>query len=365
MSLGYTLTRVFNLPSWMTPAMTFNNTTALPLLLVQSLSTTGVLESLLMSDADSVSDAVLRAKSYFLVNAMINDSLTFAIGPRLLDGEEAPPKNDANGGQDEADGPSQHAHEPENGLTEQTQSESGPNAEAANEETSLLPNFVVRGEHATYRISSEQGRKGWSHLPQWTQKILGFFSGFLNAPIFGALTGAIIGLAPPLHKAFFGDPLGGGIFTAWLTDSVKNIGELFPTLNIVVVGVKLSSSMREMKRGEDSGAVPWLPMIIVLTVRFVMWPAISISLIYLLASRTSLLDADPMLWFAMMLMPTGPTAMKLTALADVTGSSESEKMSIAKFLSVRWQRAPVAFPSHCVYSWSRKLTLLTIRLPTL
>lgn len=36
----------------------------------------------------------------------------------------------------------------------------------------------------------------------------------------------------------------------------------------------------------------------------------------------------------MMLMPTGPPALKLTALADVNGSSEDEKLSIAKFLSV-------------------------------
>ncbi len=36
----------------------------------------------------------------------------------------------------------------------------------------------------------------------------------------------------------------------------------------------------------------------------------------------------------MMLMPTGPPAMKLTSLADVNGSSEQEKMSIAKFLTV-------------------------------
>ena len=35
-----------------------------------------------------------------------------------------------------------------------------------------------------------------------------------------------------------------------------------------------------------------------------------------------------------MLMPTGPPAMKLTALADVSGSNEDEKMSIAKFLCV-------------------------------
>ena len=61
---------------------------------------------------------------------------------------------------------------------------------------------------------------------------------------------------------------------------------------------------------------------------------ISIAVIYLFASHTSLLDNDPILWFAMMLMPTGPPAMKLTALADVSGSNEQEKMSIAKFLCV-------------------------------
>ena len=44
-----------------------------------------------------------------------------------------------------------------------------------------------------------------------------------------------------------------------------------------------------------------------------------------------------MLWFSMMLMPTGPPAMKLTALADVNGSSEQEKMSIAKFLTVSFR----------------------------
>ncbi len=53
-------------------------------------------------------------------------------------------------------------------------------------------------------------------------------------------------------------------------------------------------------------------------------------------SRTSLLgkDADPMLWFTLMLMPTGPPAIKLVALADVNGSSEEEKMVVAKFLTV-------------------------------
>lgn len=89
-----------------------------------------------------------------------------------------------------------------------------------------------------------------------------------------------------------------------------------------------------MKKGESSGRVPLLPLLLITLVRFIIWPAISISLIYLLATHTSLLSDDPILWFSMMLMPTGPPALLLTALADVTGATEEEKLSIAKFLTV-------------------------------
>ncbi|KAK5002797.1 hypothetical protein LTR39_006596, partial [Cryomyces antarcticus] len=105
MLLGLVVTRIFKLPAWVTPAIAFNNTTSLPLLLVQSLDATGILGTLLMSSSDSSSDAVARAKSYFLVNAMVGNSLTFALGPKLLNGQEedAPDqspeetKGDANG----------------------------------------------------------------------------------------------------------------------------------------------------------------------------------------------------------------------------------------------------------------------------
>ena len=69
--------------------------------------------------------------------------------------------------------------------------------------------------------------------------------------------------------------------------------------------------------------------------------SISISVIYLIATRTNWLFDDPILWFALMLMPTGPSAMKLTALADVNGSPESEKLSIAKFLTIVYAISPL------------------------
>lgn len=67
---------------------------------------------------------------------------------------------------------------------------------------------------------------------------------------------------------------------------------------------------------------------------------ISIAIIYALATKTQVLDADPMLWFSMMLMPTGPPAMILVALSDVNGSPEMEKMAIAKFLTVMYGITP-------------------------
>ena len=274
MLLGFVTTRVFKLPSWVTPALCFNNTTALPLLLIQSLQSTGILDKLLMSSTDSSSDALARANSYFLVNAIVGNSLTFALGPKLLDAEESP-----EGGEGE-DKPQEDVHEQgasgsqnaEQGHQPNGHSESHPDDEEPTEETSLLPEPVVRRGEEAGRFGYREGKKGWDKLPRWAQSFLDFMYAFLNAPLIGAIIGAVIGLVPPLHKAFFDEPQEGGIFTAWLTSSVKSIGQLFAALQVVVVGVKLSSSLRKMKKGEDSGSVPWIPMTFVLFVRFIIWP---------------------------------------------------------------------------------------------
>jgi auxin efflux carrier family protein len=110
-------------------------------------------------------------------------------------------------------------------------------------------------------------------LPKKVQVFLGFMDGFLNAPLIGAIVGATIGLAPPLHRLFFNSPENGGYFKAWLTESVRNVGSLFPALQLVVVGAKLSSTLTRMKKGEARGLIPWIPMLSVFFIRFIMWPA--------------------------------------------------------------------------------------------
>jgi hypothetical protein len=304
-------------------AVAFNNTTSLPLLLIQSLKSTGILNSIIL-DGDSSASALDRAESYFLINAMVSNSLTFALGPRLM----RPSDEDVDEEEDNKDnGDEQEQGEESDAL------ERGPDG-IIDEETSLLPQRAVRFTNGVERRGFKRSQKWLHRLPPWLQTLLDFLYQFANAPLIGAIVGAIIGLTPPLHRLFFNDSSNGGYLNAWLTSPLKNIGDLFASLQIIVVGVKLSQSLLKMKAGEQSGTVPNGGLAFIALTRFFFWPMISISLIWALATKTTLLGDDPILWFAMMLMPTGPPAMILVALTDVIKAPETEKMAVAKMLTV-------------------------------
>ena len=159
-------------------------------------------------------------------------------------------------------------------------------AEEANEETSLLPNRVIRagtrGEYAAYK----KGAQIWRHLPPWFQTVLSFLYPFVSPPVIGAVIGAFIGLVPSLHTLFFNSQEEGGYLNAWLTSALQNIGDLFAALQVVVVGVKLSSCLLRMKKGEENGKVQWGAFLSITMVRFVVWPVISIGVVYALVTRT-------------------------------------------------------------------------------
>ncbi|KAI9847537.1 MAG: hypothetical protein M1838_000836 [Thelocarpon superellum] len=348
LALGLLATRLFKLPSWVTPAVAFNNTTSLPLLLVQALDATGVLAKLLMNEHDTSAEAVQRAKSYFLVCAVVGNSLTFALGPKLLDGENAPDESSeqpSEGGDEEADQDTaiEGTEDAEAGRTRPHHRDGRDAASGGdvNEATSLLPDPVVQQGQRAGRKAFKESKKYWDQCPHWLQAMLDLLYAFINPPLIGAVTGAVLGLVPPLHRLFFNGTEAGGFFKAWLTTSIQNIGELFPALQLVVVGSKLSNSLRKMKKGEASGTVPWSPMLLIFAIRFVAWPLISIAVIWAMATRTQILGPDPMLWFCMMLMPTGPPAIMLMSLADVNGTNELEKMAIAKFLTIAYVVSPV------------------------
>jgi predicted permease len=300
-----------------------------------------------MKDSDKSSKETLkRAKSYFLIASMVGNALTFAVGPKLLDDEESP---DAEG---DKEGRTEEEETDEDGLTEaereeyeNPRNEDGRTAHdeeaAITEETSLLPSRLERPASKVASKISGAASKLWQSLPQFLRKVLSTIWSFFNAPLWGALIGGFIGLIPPLQKAFFADPEEGGIFKTWLTQSIENIGDLFASLQLVVVGAKLANAITKAKLGRASGNVPLPTLLTIFAIRFFIWPAISISTIYFIATRTGWLDKDPVLWFVLMLMPTGPPATKLTALADVSGEDEKQKMAISKFLAMSYAVSPI------------------------
>jgi len=259
LAIGIVCTRLFSLPKWVTPAIAFNNTTSLPLLLIQALGSTGAITQLLRSDDDSVSDAVDRARSYLLVASIIGNSLTFGFGGELLGAHEEDPRDEFE--QTLRDGSSSDDETDQDG-----------NQMEPDEESSLLPTAVTRYKNRVSHSGYSAAIKVWDVLPAWAQTVTARVARFMSPPVFGAVVGTVIGLVPALNRVFFNDPDDGGIFKAWLTSSVKNLGEMFVTLQVIVVGVKLAIGLRGTSSGESTGRLPAPSVLLVLGMRFVVWP---------------------------------------------------------------------------------------------
>ncbi|KAH1778406.1 hypothetical protein KXX62_005908 [Aspergillus fumigatus] len=320
--LAHAVSRGLGLPVWVTPACAFNNTTSLPLLLLQSLESVGSLK-LIIPEGDSMSGAITRAQSYFLLCAVVSKTIGYAVGPKMLQNG-----NNQDEGRDAQDTDAE-AGQSNNG-------DYADNDEEASEETSLLPESVQKARRKVTGKFRRVGRWVSSFLPERVKQELmaPFESPFADVAILCTIIGAALGLVPQLHRAFFRPYEEGGIFNAWLTSSVKNIGKLFTTLQIFVVGGKLGASFQRMKASGNSGEIPKKAIVTIFLVRLVIWPAISISLIYMLAKRTGLVRYDPILWFSLMMMPAGPPALVISGFAELAKISEAEKMAVAKTLTV-------------------------------
>ncbi|PYI33551.1 auxin efflux carrier superfamily [Aspergillus indologenus CBS 114.80] len=317
--------RVLRLPAWVTAACAFNNTTALPLLLIQSLESTGSLKRLL-KDGDSVSDAVERSQSYLLICAVVSNLLTYVVGPKLLQQADAGGEGAEGGEGGDAGGRSEGE---------------GDDGDGADEQSPLLP-ASVRRTGAQIRGQSRAACAPLLRLlpDKLKEEALAFDSPTVLNMLLGLFLGGLLGLTPPLHRAFFNKNEDGGIFNAWLVLSIKNIGKLFTTLQLFIVGGKLGVSFQNIQRSAKSGHVPWRAVVFVFLVRFVLWPAISISLVYVFAAKTSLLGDDPILWFSMMLMPTGPPSLVISGLAELANVSEEEKLTVVKALTSQYCLSP-------------------------
>ena len=201
-------------------------------------------------------NATERAQSYFLVCAVVSKTIGYIVGPRMLDGEG-------------------EAYLEEHQHDEPEERDGSRSQEQIDEETSLLPE---RAQVARNKVGNRMKTFGGyisSFFPTKVKRELmaAFDSPSADVTILCALIGVVIGLVPPLHKVFFNHYMDGGYLNAWLTSSIKNIGVLFTSLQIFVVGCKLGVSFERMRASSDSGRIPVMAIVTIFLIRLIIWPA--------------------------------------------------------------------------------------------
>ncbi|KAF5359233.1 hypothetical protein D9756_002863 [Leucocoprinus leucothites] len=290
MGTGKIVTRLWRLPSWTVAVATFNNTASLPILLTQSFANAGLLSTIAGSNP---SGAIERATSYYLVYSVVAKVATFSIGPYLFD------KDCLSG--------------PQPPLV-------APHSPAASETSPLLP---------TRRPSMR------SPYPIIRSALLSF------SPItWSVILAIIIGLCPPLHHLFFSLPQDGGYLSAWVSESISNMGGVFAVLQIFIVGAKLSRSFEADSLSEPSSP-PAKALVAIFAIRFVLWSFLSVLIIYWLVLHTALLPQDPVMWWCMIIMPIGPPAMTLSTLVDIINVGEGGRNMVARTLAFMYGVTPV------------------------
>jgi auxin efflux carrier family protein len=156
------MTWLFRFPNWVTPAVAFNNTTSLPLLLIHALGRTGILSRLIISDSDSSADALKRADSYFLVASVVSNSFTSALTPGLMGGWEVYQDDEDRGGN----------HAEKDGLPTHEDAGEDPDAgqeDGADETTTLLLDNILRIKQAAQRQVYKRGKKYWHKMSPRTR----------------------------------------------------------------------------------------------------------------------------------------------------------------------------------------------------
>lgn len=253
---------------------------------------------MIIQDGDSVAEAIARAQSYFLLCGVISKTIGYAVGPAMLKGGDGVGDGDdgADDGGRDGDG---NVEGREDGFGRVNENEDGNGngngnenddrgANHADEEMPLLHGGQTQNQKYSGLDFCSARMKRWARdvvydFPKRLKQsvIAPFDTPMADVAIICTLIGAVLGLVPQLHKAFFNTYEEGGIFNAWLTSSIKNVGKLFTTLQIFIVGCELGVSFEKMDNGnggDGAGSTrssnPGVKAILtIFLIRLVVWPA--------------------------------------------------------------------------------------------
>ncbi|KAI8972186.1 auxin efflux carrier [Trametes punicea] len=311
--IGWVGKRLMNLPYWTIAASGRPNSNALPLLLLQSLEHTGVLDTL-AQPGESVSETLDRAKSLILLNAIVQQCFTFQFTPSIMRLDDSRRKDQ--------DPESQNTLRPGPGrLTSVVQDQERVGLLDDHEHDSDDSDRTrAEGEyrHALDEIA-DQPDIHWPHRLRPLEKPLKKAWSYMSPPLIGAIIALIIGITPPLHKEILNED--GALYTS-VTQAIVNLGELFVVLQTFSVGAELAIV--------PSAHPGVLAMSWVLFVRFIIMPAIALLFVFATAGRGIYVD-DRLVWFLLILIPAGPSAMLLVNVAELVNISQG---AIAGYLTI-------------------------------
>ncbi|KZP30671.1 hypothetical protein FIBSPDRAFT_1037951 [Athelia psychrophila] len=315
----------------------------LPLLLLESLKTTGVLDVFEMEGSDTLQ----RARTIVLLNSIVQEIITFALGPRILhldSKKPTPPPTPASSSEALRPGVPPHAlglptiqdHE-HVGLLDDVSDASGDEDgdDDGDEERTIRTQVDIMSGAAPLATPSKAARLlGLERAQKSTPgKTLGRGVGktweaakvWMNPALVGGLIALILGIIPPFHAAFFSS---GGVFTNTITKAADNLGGLFGALQMFTLGATLALTPSSLKAK---------PTVWVLLVRYVLMPAISMGAVWSTAGR-GWYDSDGLMWFLLILVPSGPSALLLLSVAQQEHVDEGP---VAGFLIVAYLCAPL------------------------
>ncbi|KIR96894.1 endoplasmic reticulum protein [Cryptococcus deuterogattii 2001/935-1] len=289
---------LFKFPKWIVPCMIFNNATSLPVLLLKSLGENGTLDSLVGSG--SLDAAMKRGRVYILINALVCNLTRFTFGPRMLDGKSINLLHPWSESEQYPEYSEAHPHD---------------NADHPSTESSPL---LARAEN-DIRMAPKAARRMFKQL-----------DAFMNPPMYGGAAAIVTGVIPFLHKWFYGDQ---GALSSF-TRSVENLGNLYPALQMFVLGAHL--------RSKNGPRPPIFALFYLYAFRFFIMPVISSSIVWgVRRTIGSKIIQDPILDFVMIVSPVGPPALTLAAIVAMSDAGEDTSAVVAKTLVISYILTPL------------------------
>ncbi|RGB25589.1 auxin efflux carrier [Rhizophagus diaphanus] len=270
----------------------FNNVTSLTLGLLEGVESTSAINILLRDENDSPKEAVKRGMSYILLATLFGNLSRWSVGTYLLKKEN---------NQDEIV------------ITEHQQLPVFNNND--NEQQRQTHSLVSERTPLIFKSIEKKSVNIGVRIMNFLRRILKPIGEIMNPPLYAALFALVIGTIPFLKGIFFGvdAPL------YFLTRTAEQLGTISVPLTLLTLGAQVKTLPSE--NGKEL-----VPQILYVTLsRFVIMPIIgTIIVVY----TKDYFLVDPMFWFILMSMSSGPPAVNCMNLAQITGNFQGEMATL-------------------------------------